>query len=89
MKPPEFLRQGFTMHANVWCEAEGRINRHLIEIVNHDDNHVSYWKTCCDCKDAYDRLTRLGVDRENPRRADRMKTVEWVFLCLHPEDVIL
>lgn len=88
MKPPDFLQPNFTMHANVWCEKEGRINRHLLEIVKHDDNHISYWRTCCDCKHEYDTLKRLGVEKPNPRKADRMPTTEWVFLVLHPEDII-
>lgn len=88
MKPPEFLEVGHSLYANVWCQAEGRINRHKLVLVKHDENHISYWKTCLDCQHEHDTLKRLGVDKPNPRIADRMPTTEWVFLNLHPSDVI-
>lgn len=88
MKPPEFLRKDFELYANVWCHHEGRINRHKLVLVKHDENHISYWKTCLSCQHEYETLRRLGVDKKHPIVADRMPTTEWVFLCLHSEDVI-
>lgn len=88
MKPPDFLAKDFVLHAPAWCEKEGRINRHELVIVEHLNGFVSYWKTCLDCQIAHAKLSALGVSMEHPKRADRMPVTEWVFLVLHPEDVI-
>lgn len=88
MNTPEFLRPGFTMKANVWCTREGCINRHELELVKHEDNHIRYWKTCLDCQIRYAKLTKLGVPCADPRIPEVVSTTEWVFLCLHPEDII-
>lgn len=88
MKPPDFLQKKFVLHAPAWCEKEGRINRHEFEIVDHADGFISYWKICLDCQIAHAKLSALGVSKEHPRRADRMPVTEWVFLVLHPEDVV-
>ena len=76
------------MHANVWCEREGRVNRHELQLVEHTNNHISYWKTCESCLHEYTALKPLGVEKPNPKKADRMPITEWVFLVLHPEDII-
>lgn len=85
---PDFLKKDFELHANIWCDHEGRITRHLLKLVDHADNFVSYWKTCEDCYNSYERLKSLGVTKTHPRLPDRVPTAEWVFLVLHPEDVI-
>jgi len=88
MKPPDFLSEGFVMHANVWCEKEGRVNRHELQLVSHASNRISFWKTCLDCQVEFVTLKRLGVEKPDPKRADVMPVTEWVFLVLHPEDII-
>lgn len=86
-KPPDFLTKGFVMPAPSWCETEQTITRHDLEIVSHDGHHISYWKTCHVCRDAHSKLSKLGVTGEDPKKADRMPTAEWVFLVLHPDCV--
>ena len=88
MKPPDFLTKGFCLSANVWCEKEKAITPHLLEVVSHDNNHINIWRTCKDCEVAHARLSKLGVTLDEPRKADRLPVTEYVFLCLHPEDII-
>ncbi len=90
MQPPaDFLTKGFPpFKAKMWCELEQDTTSHEVEFVANKDNRVSYYKTCVECKQAYDKLKRLGVDKPNPRKADVMPVTEYVFLLHRPEDVI-
>lgn len=90
MKPPaNFLTKGFPpFTAKMWCEREQDTTSHEVEFVANTNNRVSYYKTCRGCKEAYDKLLGLGVDIEDPRKADVMPVTEYVFLVYHPEDVI-
>lgn len=87
--PPEFLRRGFSMAAAQYCQEEDDTTMHTIEFVAHTDNHVQYYRTCNGCKASYDKLLGLGVDMPNPRKADVCPLQEYVFLVLHPADVLL
>lgn len=82
MKPPvNFLKKGCPpFKAKMWCELEQDTTTHEVEFVANKDNRVSYFKTCVECKQAYDKLTKLGVDKPNPRKADVMPVTEYVFL---------
>lgn len=87
--PPDFLTQGFPpFPRSLWCEREQNTTMHTIEFVANHNNRVSYYKTCCGCKEAYQKLMGLGVDIADPRRAEVMPVTEYVFLVLHSEDVI-
>lgn len=92
MKPPvDFLTKGcppFT--AKMWCEREQDTTSHKVEFVANHNNKVSYYKTCVTCKERYQKLLGLGVDLEDPRKADVMPVTEYVFLVYHEEkeDVI-
>lgn len=86
--PPDFLTKGFPpFPRSLWCEREQNTTMHQLEFVANTDNRVSFYKTCLGCKEAYSKLMGLGVDIEDPRKADVMPVTEYVFLVLRPEEV--
>lgn len=86
-KPPEFFRKGFHFECNLLCEKHKEVTPHLVKVVSHKNNVVNVWQTCKECLTAYNKLKDLGVERPNPRVANAIRTVEYVFLITHPVSI--
>lgn len=91
MKPPvDFLKRGYPpFNASMWCVREQDTTMHTLEFVANKNNRVSYYKTCLGCKERYEKLMGLGVDIEDPRKADVMPVTEYVFLVYRRENVLM